>query len=112
MELAALCGLSEFDFWDITPRYMSALVTAYERGLRDNWERARYVSFHAIKSADTKNRIKKATDLGKFPWEVKRPKKMTVQDAAEAQVFDAEADEILRKTNPAAYAAYMKAHNG
>jgi len=108
METAAFCGVNERDFWDMTPRYFSACVNAFEKREQDEWERARYISMHAIKSADAKNKIKKPSDLGLFPWEkpVKKPK--VVVDKAEVDAFDKDADEILKKTNPAAYEAYIK----
>jgi len=112
MRLAATCGMSENEFWDSTPRYLSAKIYAFEQGQRSEWERARYISMYAVKAADSKNRIKKATDLGKFPWEIKRPRKLTPEEIAAQKAFDIEADEILKRTNPAAYEAYQKAKNG
>lgn len=111
MKLAALCGMSESEFWDSTPRYMAAKVFAYEQGQQTAWEQTRYISFHAIKAADGKNRIKKPSDLGKFPWERPKPRKLTKTDIEQLNKFDNEADDVLKKTNPAAYEAYINAKN-
>ncbi len=111
MESAAGCGVSERDFWDMTPRYFSAHVEAAEQKEQNEWERARYVSMHAIKAADGSNKIKKPTDLGYFPWE-DSTQPIIVVDPVEIEAFDKEADEILKKANPEAYAAYISGKNG
>lgn len=104
MELGALCGMSESEFWDSTPRYMSAKIRALESAQRLAWEQSRYIAFHAIKPGDHKNRLKKLTDLGKFPWERTVFVKQTRE---EYDSFNDDADEVLKVMNPGAYEAYM-----
>lgn len=107
MMWAAACGMTEGDFWDCTPRFMAASIKALEEDHRRGWEMSRYVAFHAIKPGDHKNRLKKLTDLGRFPWEYRPAPKFTPEDIKSMGEFSDEADEILKKTNPAAYEAYM-----
>lgn len=107
MELGALCGMTEREFWESTPRYLSAKIKALESSQRLSWEQSRYIAFHAIKVGDSKNRLKRLTDLGKFPWEM-TVKKFEPITRDEHDKFSDEADEVLRLTNPAAYEAYIK----
>jgi len=108
METAAFCGVNERDFWDMTPRYFSACLSASEKKEREEWERARYISMYSTDPSVFKKKVIRPSDLGLFPWEkpVKKPK--VVVDKAEVDAFDKDADEILKKTNPAAYEAYIK----
>jgi hypothetical protein len=98
--------MSENEFWESTPRYLSARLKALEMSQQQEWERARYISFHVIKTVDAKGKFKKPDSLGKFPWEVKNIK-YTHYSISDLDEFSKEADEILKKTNPEAYAAYM-----
>lgn len=104
MELGAMCGMTETEFWSATPRFMSAKVNALESERQLNWEQSRYIAFHAIKPGDHKNRLKKLTDLGRFPWEKSA---FIPQTAEELEAFSDEADEALRIVNPGLYELYM-----
>ena len=106
MELGALCGMSETEFWNCTPRYMSAKVRALESSQRLSWEQSRYIAFHAIKVADHKNRIKGPKDLGSFPWETDNVVFPEITKEDQDNWSDG-ADEFLKQVNPEAYAAYM-----
>lgn len=103
-----MCGMSEDEFWDVTPKYLAARLYAVEEAQKLTWEQARYISFHALKQ-DHKGRIKKVTDLGKFPWELQNIQfaPMTEEEKADLRKFEADSDLILKQTNPAAYAAYI-----
>lgn len=105
MEYAALCGMTEDQFWNCTPRFMAAKLKALESVQQLSWEQCRYIAFHAIKPGDHKNKLKRLSDLGKFPWE-------TMPDFAPVSRedwddFSDEADETLKAINPALYAQYM-----
>ena len=107
MEIAAVCGMSESEFWDCTPRYLSAKVSAAQLSQRIAWEQARYISFHAALSANFKRPLKSPLDLGRFAWE-ERPTFSAI-NAEEYTAFSDEADEVLRITNPTIYAALQAA---
>jgi hypothetical protein len=106
MEIGAICGMTESEFWDSTPRYLSACVEAVQQRQQLSWEQSRYIAFHAIKVGDTKNKLRKLTDLNKFPWEVSTPRPINRMEMTE---FSDDADEILRITNPTIYAALQAA---
>jgi hypothetical protein len=108
MELGAICGMTEPEFWNCTPRYLAAKIKALEAGQRVSWEQSRYIAFHAIKVGDSKNRLKKLDDLGKFPWE---KSKVIQQSPEDLQKFSDEADEVLRVMYPGLYEKYQSASN-
>ena len=86
---------------------------AYIDRMKDEWEQTRFLAFTIVKTVDSKNKIKKPSDLLPFEWDAK-PKEfapMTPEEKAEQIAFDARADEILKTTNPEAYAAYMAGKN-
>lgn len=67
------------------------------------------MAFHVIKTVDTQNDYRTVTDIILFPWDaIPEPLFQPVSEA-ELQPFSDEADEVLKKTNPAAWEAYMKA---
>lgn len=100
--------MSENEFWDVTPKFLAARLYAFEEAQKLSWEQSRYLAFYATKQ-DHKGRLKKVTDLGKFPWELKNKQfaPMTEVEKAELAKFNDDSDLILQKTNPAAYAAYI-----
>lgn len=66
------------------------------------------ISYFIVKTVDSKNKIKRPQDLMRFDWEQPRFKKLTEKDKDALRKFDEEADLILKKTNPEAYAKYME----
>lgn len=100
--------MSESEFWDTTPRYLSARHKAYIKEVRLGWELARYAGFFAFKTIDYKGKYKRPSDLEKFPWESTRPR-FAKQSREELEKFDRDADEVLRITQPEVYKKYMEA---
>jgi hypothetical protein len=100
--------MTEAEFWDSTPRFLSARQKAYTRGVHLSWEQTRFLSYTIFKTVDSKNRIRKPEDVCKFPWETDVPK-FVPQTKEQLQVFSDEADEILRITQPEVYKTYMEA---
>ncbi len=98
-------GMSEAEFWDCTPIYFSLRRKAWLDN-RPMMEAARFISFHMIKTVDSKNKFKRLTDIVRFEWDGE-PVKFEPIDQAELDKFSAEADEALKILNPAAYEAYM-----
>jgi hypothetical protein len=106
MLAAAACGMSESEFWDTTPRYLSARLTAINKAQQLTWEQTRFVSVHVMNAAGAK--LKRFTDLVKFDWDVaKKAPTINAEDLPMMAKFDEQADLILKKTNPEAYAAFM-----
>lgn len=58
-------------FYDMTPRQFRNKVVGFndqQNELQEQeWQRARVISFHAIKGHDTRNKIKDAQSLFKLP---------------------------------------------
>lgn len=100
--------MSEAEFWDSTPRYLSARQRAKTNEGRLTWEQTRFLAYTIFKTVDSKNKIRKVQDVCKFPWEVEAPK-FVPQTREELQSFSDEADEILRITQPEVYKRYMEA---
>jgi len=102
--------MSEDEFWASTPRYLSAKQKAFVQSVQLSWEQTRFLSFTMYKTVDSKNKIRRPSDVCKFPWEqdiVRFPK----QSKDELQAFSDEADEILRITQPEMYKKYIEAKN-
>lgn len=100
--------MSENEFWDATPAYFYAREAAAYEAIKTGWEQTRFLAYVMAKTVDTKKRIKRPADLLEFPWDGKaRKTKFKRISMADLQQFSDEADEVLRITNPAAYAAYM-----
>lgn len=100
--------MSEGEFWESTPRYLSARQKAKTREMHLSWEQTRFLSYTIYKTVDSKNKIRKPSDVCKFPWEQDTPQ-FVPQTKEQIQSFSDEADEILRITQPEVYAKYMEA---
>lgn len=100
--------MSEREFWESTPRYLSARQKAKTREMHLSWEQTRFLSYTIYKTVDSKNKIRKPSDVCKFPWEVDVPK-FVPQSIEQLKAFSDEADEILRLTQPEVYKKYMEA---
>lgn len=61
--------MSESEFWDSTPRYLSARIKAATEAEQRQWERVRLSAFFTVKTVDAKNKFKNPEDLLRFPWE-------------------------------------------
>ena len=99
MELGAKCGMSESEFWDSTPRYMSAKIRALESAQQLTWEQARFVAFFGSRAT-----AKSILSFWRFPWE---KTVFAKQSREEFDAFSDDADEVLKVMNPGAYEAYM-----
>lgn len=67
-------GVSEADFWQMTPRYFNALRKASIEKEQKEWERARYIGYLSMLPHVSSKKRLKITDLGAFPWEDTTPK--------------------------------------
>jgi hypothetical protein len=85
---------------------MRSLKRAEEMQL--SWEQTRFISYTMYKTVDSKNKIRKPSDVCKFPWEQDIPQ-FVPQTKEALQFFSDEADEILRITQPEVYKVYMEA---
>lgn len=101
--------MTESEFWMSTPRYLEARRKAHAETVYLRWEQARFVAFFVLKTVDSKRKIKRFTDVCKFPWERSVQPQFVKQDRAVLEAFDKEADEILKQTQPEAYARYIAA---
>lgn len=103
--------MGEDEFWLSTPRYFAARQKAYFEQFKNGWEQTRFIAFVVAKTVDSKRKIKKPADLLPFSWDakVKKRKKLTADEIAQMKAFDEEADLILQKTNPEAWAKYQAA---
>lgn len=99
--------MSETEFWDSTPRYLSARQKAATNAMQMSWEQTRYISYVVLIGAGAK-KIKKPQDVCKFPWE-QHIKQFPTQTREQLEAFDREADEILRITQPEVYKKFMEA---
>lgn len=68
IEAAAWCGISENDFWEMTPRYLQALIKGKTTDSREAWMIGRQVAYWSILPHMGKKRIR-PQDLGRFGWE-------------------------------------------
>jgi hypothetical protein len=100
--------MSEREFWESTPRFLSARQRAKTNEMRLSWEQTRFISYTVYKTVDSKNKIRKPSDVCKFPWEQDVPQ-FVPQSRESLEKFSDEADEILRITQPEVYAKYMEA---
>ena len=100
--------MTEREFWESTPRYLSARQKAKTREMHLSLEQTRFLSYTIYKTVDSKNKIRKPSDVCKFPWEQDVPR-FVKQSKEDLQAFSDEADEILRITQPEMYEKYMEA---
>lgn len=89
MEWAAMCGMSEHEFWDCTPRFMSAKIKALEAAHRLSWEQSRFIAFFGERATG-----KSIAQFYRFDWEKPR---FSPISTAELDQFSREADEALIK---------------
>lgn len=89
MGYAALCGMSENEFWDSTPRFLSAKLKAVESLQKLSWEQARFVAFFGSRAQG-----KSFQAFYKFEWERARFAQITQE---ELEQFSREADEVIRQ---------------
>ena len=105
--------MTEEEFWESTPAFFSFRQKAHAEKFRNEWEQTRYIAFVMAKTVDSKNRLKRPSQLLPFDWDAKPDLKkldeFTEAERAEFDKFDAEADEILKRTNPEMYAKHMAA---
>lgn len=105
--------MSEDEFWESTPAFFSFRQKAHAEKFRNEWEQTRYIAFVVAKTVDSKNRLKKPSQLLPFDWDakpdLKKLEEFTQDERAKFDKFDEEADEILKATNPEMYAKYMAA---
>lgn len=73
-----------------------------------SWEQTRFLSYTIYKTVDSKNKIRKPSDVCKFPWEQDVPQ-FVPQSRESLEKFSDEADEILKQTQPEMYKKYMEA---
>lgn len=102
--------MSEGEFWASTPRYLSARSKAKSNEVKLSWEQTRFLSYIMFKTVDSKNKIRKPSDVCKFAWEQDEVR-FIPQTREQLEAFDSEADEILRLTQPEVYKVYMEAKN-
>jgi hypothetical protein len=110
IDAAARTGMSEREFWECTPAYFFARVKHHGAEIRESWEQARFMAYVTAKTVDSKKRLKKPADLLPFPWDapVKRFKKLTAAERKEQEDFDKEADLIMQKYQPEAWANILE----
>lgn len=99
--------MSEREFFFATPRWFAARQKAWTEGVQRDWEQARFVGFWMLKTVDSKNRIRSPEKLIRFPWEEMQTVEFAPITKEELDRFSDEADKVLEKTNPDAYARYI-----
>lgn len=99
--------MTEREFLFATPRWFAARQKAWTERVQRDWEQARFVGYWMVKTVDAKNRIRSPEKLMRFPWEEVEKVEFAPITKEELDRFSDEADEILKKTNPAAYERYM-----
>ena len=70
-------GWSEREFYLSTPAFFFTAYEGFAEQQQLEWERARYIAFHAIqplKAHANKWKINRLTDMGLFPWEKAKAK--------------------------------------
>lgn len=90
IETAAIIGMTEREFWDSTPRWFDAKVTAHDNRMKYDFERLR-VSTFLICSPN----LKKNATLDRFwpsPWREKKVIEWQPVDPAVLANFNAHAD--------------------
>jgi len=101
--------MTETEFWHSTPRYFRARQRAQIERFRNGWEQSRFLAFNVVKTVDSENYFRMVTDIILFPWDATPEPLFQPISEAELKPFSDEADEVLKKTNPAAWEAFMKA---
>lgn len=101
--------MTETEFWHSTPRYFRARQRAQIERFRTGWEQSRFLAFNVVKTVDSENYFRRVTDIILFPWDATPEPLFQPISEAELKPFSDEADEVLKKTNPAAWEAFMKA---
>ncbi len=97
-------GMSEQEFFHTTPVHFMRLRRAWLDN-RQGMEEARFVAYHVMKAGGFK--VRRLTDIIRFPWEEVQKIEFEPITKEELDRFSEEADRILEKTNPAAFARYM-----
>lgn len=103
--------MSEDDFWISTPAYFEAKQEAHFERFKNEWEQTRFIAFVVAKTVDSKKRIRKPSDLLPFDWDEqakKKAKKLTAEEIENMREFDKEADLIMQKYHPEAWAKILK----
>jgi len=107
--------MSEEEFWCATPAYFKYRQDAHFEQFKNQWEQTRYVAFIVAKTVDQRKQIRRPSDLLPFDWDapmkshLKIRSQMSDEERASFDQFDAEADLILKKTNPEFYERFMAA---
>ena len=92
-----------------TPAYFHARQAGFMEDYKNGWERTRFLSYIMAKTVDSKNKLKKPSDIVAFPWEPKKKfKKLTKQEREDLEKFDREADLILQKLQPERWAEILR----
>lgn len=92
-------GWSQKDFYLSTPAFFFLAYDGFAEQQQLEWERARYISFHAIqplKAHANKWKINRLTDIGLFPWEKEQAKKIKLSPE-ELQKVSGELDAMISK---------------
>lgn len=100
--------MSEKDFWECTSKYLYMRSLKRAEDMQLSWEQTRFLSYTIYKTVDSKNKIRKPSDVCKFPWEQDVPQ-FVPQSRESLEKFSDEADEILKQTQPEMYKKYMEA---
>jgi len=79
-------GLKPAEFWRLTWAEYEAMCEGYskqrEQEYRARWETTRWMTFHLlnIQIAKRKDKLKRLTDLVRFPWEAKQEYRMPTRE--------------------------------
>lgn len=106
LKAAAEMGMCEQQFYHTTPAHFMRLRKAWLDN-RQGMEEARFLAFYMLKTVDPKNRLRRFTDVHRFPWEKAQIIEFEPITKEELDRFSDEADEVLKKTNPKAYERYL-----
>lgn len=68
MQEAGYMGLTEREFFDITPRFFSNALKGFEKRERTEWERARMVAYYSF-FGTPKKRVQEINKFIRFHWE-------------------------------------------
>lgn len=99
--------MSESEFWDCTPRYLSARLKASVEAEKVRWEQSRFIAAFAVDPGFWSKKKGDFTELIRFPWEVEKPKEVTPEQQAAFDKFSDDADLVYKKMNPEGYERYM-----
>ena len=97
-----MCGMSEDEFWESTPRFLSARLRALESSQQVAWEQARFIAFFGHRASG-----KTLTQFYRFSWEKQAAVFPEVTREEWDRVND-EMDEVLKHVNPGLYAQYLE----